>query len=81
MVLPLSQPLSGSPEVNELYLPKNTPIIIGITAANRDPLVWGADATEWKPERWIGKRIEEVASGAKLPSIYSGMYAFGLPDL
>ena len=44
--------------------------MIGIKAVNRDPDVWGPDADEWKPERWLGK--ERLTMEKKLPGIYSG---------
>jgi cytochrome P450 len=72
VTLPIFTPLPNSPETNVLHLPKDTTVIIGIAAANRDPLIWGTDAVEWKPERWVGKRVDEVA-GERLPGIYSGM--------
>jgi len=70
-VLPLSAPIKGT-TINEIQLPKNTNVIIGIGAANRDPAIWGEDADEWKPDRWLGKGIPEVAR-EKLPGVYSGM--------
>ena len=37
-------------------------------AANRSEAIWGADAGELKPERWMGKTINEgTASGVKMP--------------
>ena len=72
ITLPLSDPLPNS-DITALHIPKGTTITIGIGAANRDPLIWGADAHEWKPERWLGKRTDEVAFGGKLPGVYSGM--------
>jgi cytochrome P450 len=58
--------------VGALHLPANTTVVVGIGAVNRDPVIWGGDAEEWKPERWIGKQVEQVA-GEKLPGVYSGM--------
>jgi len=46
-------------------------VIIGIGAANLDPLIWGDNAHEWKPERWLGQGLD-IAS-EKLPGVYSGM--------
>ena len=34
-------------------IPKNTTLILAPWAVNRDPALWGADAAEFKPERWL----------------------------
>ena len=47
-------------------------MIIGISAANHDPLIWGDNVDEWKPERWLGQGLD-IAS-EKLPGVYSGMW-------
>lgn len=40
---------------------------------NRSAKLWGPDALEWKPERWMGELPESVLS-ARLPGIYSNLY-------
>ena len=74
VVLPLSTPIvtiSGE-QISAIPIKNNTNIIIGMGAANRDPEVWGPDAEEWKPERWLGKGFADVGK-EKLPGVYSGM--------
>ena len=74
VVIPLSQPtatISGEP-ITTLHLTPNTEVHIAISASNRDPAIWGEDADQWKPDRWIGKKVEDVAT-QRLPGIYSGM--------
>ena len=61
----------GKP-ISEVHLKNNTRVIISIVAANTSEAVWGEDADEWKPERWIGKSPDEV-SKTKLPGVYSSM--------
>lgn len=58
--------------INEIHLKNDTNVIVGIGAANRDPAIWGSDADEWKPERWLGKTPDQVAK-ERLPGVYSGM--------
>lgn len=55
MVLPLFRPIVGNDgrTMTELYVPKGTTIEVAIMKANRDPAVWGPDALEWKPERYV----------------------------
>jgi cytochrome P450 len=75
MVIPLATPIESRKGtlLHSLHIPAHQDILIGISAANRDPIIWGEDADQWKPERWIGKTVEEV-SGDRLPGIYAGMY-------
>lgn len=71
-VIPLSTPIRGinGDEIRELAIPEGTLVQIGIMASNRNPDIWGPDADEWKPERWIEGLPESVAA-AHLPGIYS----------
>ncbi|KAF7771573.1 hypothetical protein Agabi119p4_5884 [Agaricus bisporus var. burnettii] len=76
-VVPLSKPIIGKngEEIREIIIPKGTNIMIPITGSNTDPDLWGADALEWKPERWLSalpKPLEE----ARLPGIYSHLMTF-----
>lgn len=73
VVLPLLWPIKaadGKDEIKEIYLRKNTNVIISIIGINRDKRVWGDDAEEWKPERWI-KTSAEAVSRVHIPGIYS----------
>ncbi|THH10431.1 hypothetical protein EW145_g1337 [Phellinidium pouzarii] len=82
--LPLSRPLKLNGDhnaVDSITVPAGTTIWISITGANRSSDVWGADADQWKPERWLS--LSENATGVypergnfKLPGIYSGMLTF-----
>jgi cytochrome P450 len=40
-------------------IPRGTKIIISPWAMNRSPEVWGPDATEFRPERWITESDDE----------------------
>lgn len=64
----------GKSEIREIPIKKNTNVIISILSANRNKAVWGEDAEEWKPERWLGKSPDEVAK-VRLPGVYSSMCA------
>ena len=35
--------------------------------------MWGEDALEWKPERWLAPLPSTVAD-AKIPGVYSNLY-------
>lgn len=62
----------GKSEIREIPIKKNTKVIISFLSANRSKAVWGEDAEEWKPERWLGKSPDEVAK-VRLPRVYSSM--------
>ncbi|KAI0247114.1 cytochrome P450, partial [Lactifluus subvellereus] len=49
VILPLSTPIhdaNGRP-IHEIFIPGDTNISLHIYNLNRDPLIWGDDATEW----------------------------------
>ncbi|KAF9475405.1 cytochrome P450 [Pholiota conissans] len=77
-MLPLSKPIKGidGKELRELFVSGNTNIIVGIMAANRNPEIWGSDAYEWKPSRWL-EALPENVSAARIPGVYSHLMTFG----
>ncbi|KAG6382154.1 cytochrome P450 [Boletus reticuloceps] len=70
-VLPLSKPLltESGDMINEILVPKGTEIVISICAYNRDRDLWGEDAHEFNPDRWLDGTTDDK----KLPGI--GMYS------
>ncbi|EJD48742.1 cytochrome P450 [Auricularia subglabra TFB-10046 SS5] len=61
-----------------LAVPQGTTIRVGIATANTAPALWGADAHEFKPERWL---VEQKESGAHagdtvLPGVWAGIMSF-----
>lgn len=73
--MPLLWPIKttdGKSEVKSIALPKDTYIIISILNANTSKAIWGDDAEEWKPERWLGRSPNSVAK-TPLSGIYSSM--------
>ncbi|KAF5316337.1 hypothetical protein D9619_006495 [Psilocybe cf. subviscida] len=77
VVLPLSSPIKGldGKEVHEIHVPKGTQVTVAILAANRNVEIWGPDAEEWKPERWL-EPLPESVTNARLPGIYSHLLTF-----
>ena len=71
-ILPFGKPVVGvdGRELTEIYVPAGTPIIISIINANRSKDMWGADALEWKPERWLAPLPQSVAD-AHMPGMSS----------
>ena len=58
--------------LDSLFVPKGTAIGIGMLSANQHKALWGEDALEWKPERWLEPLPESVTS-AKMPGVYSNL--------
>ncbi|KAI0955818.1 hypothetical protein AcV7_006382 [Taiwanofungus camphoratus] len=77
MVLPLSEPIRGvdGTMMHEIFIPKDTQIIPGILGSNINKAVWGPDALEWKPERWL-RPLPSTVTEAPIPGIYSHLMTF-----
>ncbi|KAL5525409.1 hypothetical protein ACEPAF_9279 [Sanghuangporus sanghuang] len=93
-ILPLSVPIhisDGRSPISSLPLRKNTNVIIAIDAANRRTDIFGPDAEQWRPERWLERddpenednktnshenSHNEKVSNNKLPGVYSGLMTF-----
>lgn len=75
--VPLSTPVKGidGREMHSIMIPKNTKVFISILNANRDPALWGPDAHEWKPERWLSP-LPQAVTDAKVPGIYGNLMTF-----
>ncbi|KAK7045350.1 hypothetical protein VNI00_007599 [Paramarasmius palmivorus] len=77
VVLPLSTPVVGidGSAVTEILVPKNTEIHCSIINEHRNPDIWGPDAAEWKPERWM-KPLSRTVTDASMPGVYSNLMTF-----
>ncbi|KAI5123118.1 hypothetical protein M0805_001474 [Coniferiporia weirii] len=78
VVLPLKWPIKavdGKTDIREIMVPKGTVVLVSIPGANLSKAVWGEDAQEWKPERWL-KPLPESVADAHLPGVYSQMMTF-----
>ncbi|KAI0718774.1 cytochrome P450 [Cerioporus squamosus] len=77
VVLPLSQPVRGldGKFMQEIPIPKDTTVVVGLLSSNQNKQIWGEDALEWKPERWLSPLPESVTE-AKIPGVYSNLMTF-----
>lgn len=77
IVMPLMYPIKAvdGAEISEVPVKRNTDVIVAIIAANRSKKIWGEDAEEWKPERWL-KPMPESVSKAHMPGVYASMMTF-----
>ncbi|KAI0718780.1 cytochrome P450 [Cerioporus squamosus] len=76
-ILPLSEPVRGldGQMMREIPIPKDTTVVVGILSSNQNKRIWGEDALEWKPERWLSPLPENVTE-AKIPGVYSNLMTF-----
>ncbi|EJF59817.1 cytochrome P450 [Dichomitus squalens LYAD-421 SS1] len=77
VVMPLSHPIRGvdGKTIHEIFVPKDTVVAVGLLASNRNKAIWGEDAEEWKPERWLSPLPGSVTE-SKIPGIYSNLMTF-----
>ncbi|KAL1702345.1 cytochrome P450 [Schizophyllum commune] len=77
VVMPFSRPITGVDgcEMSDVFVPAHTPILISALNANRNPDLWGEDAAEWKPERWL-KPLPQKVVDAHIPGVYSHLMTF-----
>ena len=78
-MLPLSEPIEGvdGTMVNEVIVPNGTMVFVAIRSCNRNKAIWGEDALEWKPERWLNP-LPETVKEAHIPGVYSNLYVSNL---
>ncbi|KAG9023892.1 hypothetical protein FRB95_012370 [Tulasnella sp. JGI-2019a] len=75
-VIPLSTPIVDRNGVkrHEVRVSKGDVMFISMLAMNRDKSVWGEDALEFKPERWLDPDAHPRVN--ELPGVYSGLMTF-----
>ena len=76
-MLPLSAPIRGrdGKMLDSIFVPKGTAIGLGTLATNRSKTIWGEDALEWRPDRWL-EPLPESVTNAKMPGVYSNLCVF-----
>ncbi|VDB99554.1 unnamed protein product [Peniophora sp. CBMAI 1063] len=74
-VLPLREAFTDSTGTlqTEVFVPKGTTILCNIAAVNTDTSIWGEDARDWKPERWLS---DSPHTDARVPGVYSNILTF-----
>ncbi len=53
---------AGGLDIRGTHLPLGTVVGINAWVAHRDRSIFGADADEWNPDRWLGPKDERVAA-------------------
>ena len=75
-VLPLEWPIlakDGKTQIKEIAIKKGQKVTASIYAANRCKEIWGEDAEEWKPERWLSP-LPPMLEEARIPGVYAHLY-------
>ncbi|KAH8110218.1 cytochrome P450 [Phellopilus nigrolimitatus] len=78
VILPLGMPCKstdGLSDIDHLCIRKGQNLIVAFGSTNRLKAVWGEDAYEWKPERWL-KPLPQSVSDAHISSVYSSLMTF-----
>ncbi|TFK81801.1 cytochrome P450 [Polyporus arcularius HHB13444] len=77
LVLPLSAPVRGRDGrmISELVVQEGTVVIAHFQASNSSKELWGEDAEEWKPGRWL-EPLPPALDDARLPGVYSNLMTF-----
>ncbi|KAL0951045.1 hypothetical protein HGRIS_007785 [Hohenbuehelia grisea] len=79
-VIPLSTPIVGTngDQISEVAIAKGQEIMVSICSYNRLTSVWGADAHEWNPKRFLEDRDEKSSAQAKNTSVgvFSNLLTF-----
>ncbi|KAF5345023.1 hypothetical protein D9758_010443 [Tetrapyrgos nigripes] len=74
-VAPLEDTLLGG----KYFVKAETPITIQVWMTQRDPLVWGADANEFHPERMLDGKFEALPPNAWQPFGFGARGCIGRP--
>ncbi|KAI0657159.1 cytochrome P450 [Cubamyces menziesii] len=76
-ILPLSAPVVGNDGslIDHIPVSKGMRIITDMEASNCNKELWGEDAYEWKPERWL-KPLPRALEDAHIPGVYSHLMTF-----
>ncbi|KAF9521480.1 cytochrome P450 [Crepidotus variabilis] len=57
-------------------VPKGTKLCLRVFNCNRNKELWGSDAEDFKPERWLDNLPESVTN-SRIPGVYSNLMTFG----
>ncbi|KZT73889.1 cytochrome P450 [Daedalea quercina L-15889] len=76
-VLPLLEPIYSvdGTRMDEIPIAKGSELLLGFLGCNTSAAVWGEDAHEWKPERWLSS-LPSAVTDARIPGAYSNLMTF-----
>ncbi|EIN06781.1 cytochrome P450 [Punctularia strigosozonata HHB-11173 SS5] len=75
--LPLAFPVVGTDgrTIHEVPIRKRQQIIMGLGGTNSDERIWGPDAKNFKPERWL-KPLPGSVAQARVPGVWANQMTF-----
>jgi len=75
-IIPLSIPIVDHNGItrHEIEVTKGQGIFVSTLAMNRDRSIWGEDAFEFRPERWLAPNSHPRSF--EIPGVYSGVMSF-----
>ena len=81
-VIPLSQPVrcTDGTVLTEVPVPRGTNLLLNLRGCNTNKALWGEDAWEWQPERWL-KPLPKAVEDARIPGIYANLYVLPLQSV
>ncbi|KAH9857497.1 cytochrome P450 [Lenzites betulinus] len=76
-MLPLSKPIRAldGTLLSAIPVTKGMWIIADVQASNCNKELWGDDADEWRPERWLSP-LPSALEDARIPGVYSHLMTF-----
>jgi cytochrome P450 len=72
-VIPLSAPIvtKDGRSIDSIVIKKGENLVIPVRALNRRKELWGSDASDFRPDRWLEDRSHTRKSGGKLAADFS----------
>ncbi|KAM5533696.1 hypothetical protein V8D89_012663, partial [Ganoderma adspersum] len=76
-VLPLHEPIRGTDGalITDVTVAKGTVAVLNLGACNTNRAVWGEDAYEWKPDRFLSS-LPPTVEAARVPGVYANLMSF-----
>ncbi|WWC91006.1 uncharacterized protein L201_005945 [Kwoniella dendrophila CBS 6074] len=70
-IIPLGKPVKGKngKMIDSLKIKKGTEIMIPILSVNTSTEIWGSDADQYNPNRFLGSNNKSEKDGGKIPNI------------
>ena len=78
VLLPASDPTFSSsssspdPDPRPIYFPGSTVVMYFPMLTQRNPVLWGADADAFDPDRWLDERLKKFTDNPMMYTPFSG---------